>query len=228
MDKTLDFYQIYFKDEQKEKLYPFAIPYKNEILTDYFENDVIRRLVPHSQADLIGVCSWRLSQKRGDSSTPIVLRGDLTLTEEKILSHEYDIAVLTPRSHRHQPLLMASQWHGKAWDDAFTVFKRDFLSTLGIKIKHELSKSVYENHFIAKSEIYKEYVQTCLTPAISFMDQNVLFKTDSGYVRKKRDPKEVKEYQEKTGRKDWPIAPFILERLFSIWIEGKGFKIVDL
>lgn len=225
---SLDFYQIYFKDEQISKLYPFAIPYKNETITDYFENDCIINLVPNSQADLIGVCSWRLAQKRGDSTTPMILKGDLTLTEEKILSHEFDIAVLTPRSPRHQMLFMASQWHGKAWDKAFNVFKFDFLPTIGIKLKHELTKAVYENHFIAKGGIYKEYVSGCLIPAIAFMDRNEIFKTDSGYVRKKRDPKEVKAYQEATGRIDWPIAPFILERLFSIWIEGKGFKVIDI
>ena len=228
MDKTLDFYQIYFSDEQKEKLYPFAIPYKNETLTDYFENSVIAELVPKSNADLISVCSWRLAQKRGDSSTPIVLKGDLTLTEEKILSNDYDIAVLTPRSPRHQPLYMASQWHGKAWDDAFDDFKNGFLSSIGIKLRGELTKAIYENHFIARREIYHEYCRT-LSMAIEFMQsRKSIYLVDSGYVRKKKDPKEIKAYQEKSGRQDWPISVFILERLFSIWIEGKGFKIIDL
>ena len=226
---TLDFYQIYFSDEQKEKLYPFAIPYKNETLTDYFENSVIAELVPKSNADLISVCSWRLAQKRGDSSTPIVLKGDLTLTKEKILNNDYDIAVLTPRSPRHQPLYMASQWHGKAWDDAFTIFKNEFLHSINIKINRELTKAIYENHFIARKSIYQLYVKSCLAPAIKFCQERTeIFGADSGYVRKKRDPKEIKAYQEKSGRQDWPISVFILERLFSIWIEGKGFKVIDL
>lgn len=228
MARTLDFFQIYFSDEQKEKLYPFAIPYKNETLTDYFENSVIAELVPKSNADLISVCSWRLAQKRGDSSTPMILKGDLTLTEEKILGNDYDIAVLTPRSPRHQPLSMASQWHGKAWDDAFDELKRGFLFPIGIKIKSELSKAIYENHFIAKREIYHSYVNECLKPAIEFCGQKEVFKADSGYVRKKKDQKEIKAYQEKSGRADWPIMPFLLERLFSIWIEGKGFKVIDI
>ena len=226
--KTLDFYQIIFDESQRQKCYPFAKVYFNETLTNYFENDVIQRLVPNSQADLIGVCSWRLAQKRGDSTTPMVLKGDLSLSEEKILSHDFDIAVLTPRSNRHQPLSMASQWHGKAWDDAFLVFKEDFLKPLGINIKGELQKAVYENHFIAKRGIYHEYVSECLRPAIAFMDERGVFLADSGYVRKKRDPKEIKAYQEKSGRLDWPIGVFVLERLFSIWINGKNYHIIDL
>ncbi len=228
MDKTLAFYQIYFKDEQKEKLYPFAIPYKNQVLTDYFENAIISDLVPNTNADLIGVCSWRLAQKRGESTTPQILKHDTTLSEEKILSHEFDIAVLTPRSPRHQMLFMASQWHGKAWDEAFNVFKTGFLYPRNIKLKHEISKAIYENHFIAKREIYHDYVNNYLKPAIEFMSANVVFKTDSGYVRKKRDHKEIEAYQKKSGRRDWPISVFILERLFSIYCEGKGFKIIDL
>lgn len=228
MAKTLDFFQIYFSDEQKQKLYPFAIPYKNETLTEYFENSVIAELVPKSNADLIAVCSWRLKQKRGDSSTPMILNGDLSLTEEKILNNDFDVAVLTPRSPRHQPLYMASQWHGRAWDDAFNELKTGFLFPRGIKIKAELSKAIYENHFIAKREIYHTYVAECLTPAIEFMRDKEIFKADSGYVRKKKDPKEIKAYQEKSGRYDWPISVFILERLFSIYIEGKGFKIIDI
>lgn len=226
---TLDFFQIYYSDEQKEKLYPFSIPYKNEILTDYFENSVIQHLVPNSQADYIAVCSWRLAQKRGDSSTPMILKNDLSLTQEKILSYDFDVAVLTPRSPRHQPLLMASQWHGKAWDDAFTVFKNDFLPTVDITIKSELKKAIYENHFIARKTNYKLYVESCLAPAIKFCKERTeIFGADSGYVRKKRDQKEIKAYQEKSGRADWPIAPFILERLFSIWIQDKNLKVIDL
>lgn len=225
MARTLSFYQIFYKVDQLDKLYPFAIPYKNEELTDYFENSVIAEIVPVCNSDLISVCSWRLKQKRGDYA--LGLNGDMSLTEDKILSADYDIAVLTPRSNRHQPLLMAREWHGPVWGEAFDVFK-DFLSSIGIKIKGELSKAIYENHFVAKKEIYHEYVNRCLNPAISFCEEREVFKLDSGYVRKKRDRLEVEEYQMKTNRKDWPIAPFILERLFSIWVEGKGFKIINL
>lgn len=224
---TLDFIQIYYDDIQKDRLYPFATPYKNNTLTDYFESSVIADLVPNLQADLISICSWRLAQKRGD--TIVNLKGDTSLTEEKILSHDFDIAVLTPRSPRHQALSMASMWHGQAWDDAFDVFKNEFLPTVGITINGELKKAIYENHFIARKSIYQLYVESCLAPAIRLCQERTeIFGADSGYVRKKRDQKEVQAYQEKSGRKDWPIAPFILERLFSIWINDKNFKVINL
>lgn len=222
--KSLDFYQIIYEESQREKCYPFAKVYFNETLTDYFENSVIADLVPNSQADLIAVCSWRLAQKRGDCYR----LPDKTLTKEKILNADFDVAVLTPRSPHHKPLLMASEWHGKAWDDAFAELK-GFLKTIGINVPEELTHAIYENHFIAKRRIYQDYVEGCLIPSIKFIDNiGGVFKRDAGYLTKKRDPKEIKAYQEKSGRQDWPIAPFLLERLFSIYCEGKGFKIVNL
>lgn len=224
--RTLDFIQIYYHDDQKDSLYPFATPYKNNTLTDYFESQVIADMVPNLQADLISICSWRLAQKRGD--TIVNLNGDTSLTREKILSNDFDVSVLTPRSPRHQPLAMASMWHGQAWDDAFSVFKKFLKSGLGINVPDELKKAIYENHFIAKQEIYKEYVEKYLLPCMAFMHGKEVFKANSGYINKKKNTQEVTDYQEKSGRKDWPIAPFILERLFSIYCEGRNFKIINI
>ncbi len=221
----IDFFQIYYKETQLSELYDFATPHFNETLTPYFENSVIAELVPKSTADLIGVCSWRLRKKRGDSQR--YLQGELT--KEKILAQPFDVAVLTPRATTHKVLLNASHWHGKAWDDAFIVLKGFLKRDLGIKVPDELSVAIYENHFIAKGEIYRSYVSECLTPTIRFIQNEGVFSADSGYLQKKKwDQEAIKDYQMKSWRLDWPIAPFILERLFSIWIEGRGYKLVNL
>lgn len=222
MDKKLDFYQIYYKDEQLTQLYDFATPYKNETLTNYFENSVIADLVPKSKAELIAVCSWRLKQKRGQGSSELILK-NRELTYESIVSKEFDIAILTPRSQGHHIMNMASNWHGKSWDDAIQELRKF------IKVPEEIiGNAIYENHFIAKREIYQEYVQSCLRPCMAFMEGNRIFFEGSGYRSKKRDKEEVKMVTEKLGMQDWPIAPFVLERLFRIWIEGKRLNIVNL
>jgi hypothetical protein len=215
--RTLSFIQIIYDDEQLSELYPFAAYYKNETLTPYFENSVIKDLVPALESDLISICSWRLKKKRND----MWRLTDKTLTKEKILRSDFDIAILTPRSASHQALLMASNWHGESWDKAIADL-RNF-----IKIPKEVTHAIYENHFIATKEIYHEYVSTCLIPCIAYMESRELYLADSGYSKRKT-PEERRRYTEITGRLDWPIAPFILERLFSIWIEGKGFKIINL
>jgi hypothetical protein len=216
-ERTLNFYQIYYDDSQLAELYPFAIPYKNETLHTSFENSVIQTLVPQSTADLISVCSWRLRQKREDMW---VLK-DKGLSYEKITKEDYDVAVLTPRSPSHKPLHMASMWHGKAWDDAISDL-RSF-----IKIPRELSKAIYENHFIATRSVYHAYVADCLSPVMEYCRTREVYYADSGYARRKT-PEERDRYYHTTGRRDWPIMPFILERLFSIWIHGKQLKIINL
>lgn len=224
---SLLFFQIYFKPEQAKELYDFAIPYFNPGLNEYFENQVIADLVPRVDADLISVCSWRLRQKRGESFSRMLVTGELT--KEKILSTEFDIAVLTPRRLNSQPLMKAHNWHGRAWDNALQEIK-PFLKSLGVKIPEEdLAISVYENHFIAKKEIYHQYVIDILKPCMEFCKDKEVFYVDADYVSKKRrNMQEVIEYREKSGRQDWPIMPFLLERLFSLWINGKNFKTINL
>lgn len=233
MAGTLEFYQIFYKDEQKEQLYPFAIPFRNERLTPYFENSVIAELVPKTQADFVSICSWRLKQKRASSSTEIILRraGTFELTHESIIANlGFDIAILTPHNSTHKPLAMARNWHGKAWIDAFTSLKIYLHGHHICKVPDELTNTIYENHFIAKRKIYSDYVSQCLNPVLQFIkSEGGVFDADSGYLQKKiRDQEAVSDYQKVSGRTDWPIAPFILERLFSIWIENKGFKIINL
>lgn len=233
MSKSLDFFQCIYKEEQRSSCYPFAKVYLNETLTDSFENDIICRLVPQSNADYIAVTSWRLKQKRNDGGTPQVLNHQLELSESRIVNEDFDIAVLTPRRPNFKPLDMAANWHGPAWTFAFRVFKEGFLDPLGIKVPNteageDLTYTIHENHFIAGQEIYQTYVRTVLRPAIEFCSAREAFKMDSGYVHKKRDHQEIKEYQQKSGRLDWPMQPFILERLFSIWINDKGFKVINL
>lgn len=218
--ERLKFYQIYYDDSQTTELYSFAHPYKNQTLTPFFENSVIVDLVPTLEADLISVCSWALRRKRGDC--PIQLQGR-KLTKEKILQVDFDVAVLTPRSPRHKPMLMASHWHGTAWDNAIKKL-REFMT-----VPKELNNTIYENHFITRGDLYKEYVDTCLSPVMDFMGRHDVFFADSGYIHKiRRDPDKIARVQKALRRNDWPIAPFILERLFSIWIDDKDLKVIIL
>lgn len=213
MAAEIDFFQIYYRDDQLPELYPFAIPYKNENLTLYFENSVISELVPKSDAKRISVCSWRLKQKRGG-----LFRVDKNLKYEELLD-DYDVAILTPRSPAHKPLRMAGVWHGKAWDNALREL-RSF-----IKIPKELKHSIYENHFVATRDVYHRYVNECLNPCLSFMSSRPVFFADSNYNTRKM-AEERTAYKNLTGRNDWPMAPFVLERLFSIWVDSQDLKIV--
>lgn len=227
-EMTLDFYQIYYAEEQKQHLYDFAIPVFNSSLTPYFENSVIAELVPKSSADLVSVCSWSLKRKRGD--TIYQLKGKDQLTLDSILNSDFDVAILTPRHHTNVKEKLI-YWHAKDQEslENITSALREFEKF--IHFPEEIKRPVYENHFIAKKEIYVNYVTTCLLPCIEFMSTRSVFMADSDYLRRKQEGARgsiASELKEKIGVPYYPIAPFILERLFSIWLNSKDYKIINL
>ena len=97
---------------------------------------------------------------------------------------------------------------------------------LGLKVQ-EPRCVIYSNFWVAKSEVYKEYVETILKPAVEFLErpENKWFAwKDSGYKGLPKD--KLKEYTELDY---YPLVVFLLERLPSIWIDNKGltFKILN-
>lgn len=221
----IDFIQIIYEESQREHCYPFATVYKNETCSPYFENDVIARIVPDSGSDYISVCSWGLSRKRGDM---LRLR-DKNITNERILQSigetSFDVAILTPRGHKdiRQKLI---HWHPiEETERALNEFEKF------IHFPEFVKNSIYENHFIARAYLYKQYVSECLKPAIQFMDERPeVFMADSGYITRKKG-KELEHALKLLatwGKRDYPIGVFILERLFSIWINDKDLTVINL
>jgi hypothetical protein len=150
------------------------------------------------------------------------------LTKQSILLKEFDVAILTPRINGHKPLFMSAHWHGKPWINSFAVLSIFLTKKLKINVPDELTFAIYENHFIAKRNIYHEYVESCLTPVMEYMEENKIFSAASGYCRHKEiigDFASVSHYQKTTGLTDWPIGVFLLERLFSIWINDRKYSV---
>jgi hypothetical protein len=218
--RTLQFFQIYYRDDQVHEMYPFSIPYRNTKLTTEFENQVIADIVPMVNTKLTSVCSWRLKGKRADCAHRHT--GDLTL--DKIRTTDYDVAILTPKSSNHKPLAAAATWHHPTWTPAIEKLREI------ISIPREVTHTIYENHFVADTALYQDYVRRYLRPAIDFVRATPdVYLAPSGYARLKptADRQAVKD---QLGLDDWPIGVFILERLFSIYLENehRNIKIIPL
>jgi len=213
--RTLQFYQIFYKEEHVYELYPFACPLYNGDLDDFFENKVIAECVPFVTAptELVGICSWRLKAKRQDS-----IRTKGPLTEEALRTLDYDVAILTPRSNNHKPMSNAETWHNPHWTPAIDHLRKEF------QIPKEVTHTIYENHFVARADMYKHYVTHWLRPVMSYMDQHPeVYRAPSGYAKYKTE-EERQIVKAKLGLEDWPIGVFILERLFSIYLECQFVK----
>lgn len=86
---------------------------------------------------------------------------------------------------------------------------------------------------MAKTEIYQDYVKNWLNPAMEAMinDQELkeMVTVDSGYTNlAKKDAADQERLMNLIGMPFYPLAPFVLERLFSIYVQTKRINITWL
>lgn len=214
--------QIYYRDDQKQHCYPFAKLHYNEGLTMFFENSVIAEVVLRSQAEKIAVCSWKLKEKmRWNVKRP----RELT---QSVMDSEYDVLSFTGNTKTHGMLYSAKVWH-----PGFMEGLKKLGDIIKIKIPSEVKEPIYQNHFSAKRQIYQEYIYEYLGPAMKAMknepDLNKMVMVDSHYATlQKTDLAEPEYLRLHLGVPFYPLAPFILERLFSIFVHNKKIKVTPL
>lgn len=212
-----ELHQIYYKPEQLHKLFPFAKPYFNESLTIFFENEPIKKIVRETKADRIGVCSWKLADKMRIRTG---MRGALT---PEVMESDFQVLSLTKNSSRHQMIASANAWHPGFLPTIATLWQK-----VGIKMPGEAKNPIYQNSFIAKSEIYKRYVEEFLSPAMDLVMSNeelhtmMLQPSNYGQLSRNSDLKSVKQ---KLGLSDYPLCPFVFERCAPLWLQMHGYKI---
>lgn len=211
----MEFHQIWYKEEHKKHLYPFAIPYYNEGLTIFFENSIISKLVMESNADKISVCSWQLHLKTRDHTYP--------LNSEVLSRDNYQVMGFRTISKKHQMIANLKNWHENSIEALDLLWDK-----LGYKRVGETHLALYMNHYIAKAEIYKDYIVNFLNPAMDIirtdeqLHQMMLLPTKYHLQNKKADLKSVKE---KLGLDAYPLCPFVLERCPSLYYIMKGVRI---
>lgn len=214
--------QIYYKDEQKAACYPFADLHFNDGLTIFFENSVIKDVVLASKDEKIGVCSWKLRDKMRWN----ILR-PRPLTQE-VLETDYDVLCFTGNTKNHKMLAAADNWH-KGFRD--TMGK--ILECIGQNMPSDVRNPIYQNAFMARREIYQDYVKNWLSPAMeaTMKDSELysLMTKDSGYTNlAKKDAASPEYLQEQIGMSYYPMAPFLLERLFSIYCHNNRINVTQL
>lgn len=214
--------QIYYREEQKAACYPFSRLYFNDSLTIFFENSVISSLVMASDSKKIGVCSWKLREKM---RTNVCRPRELT---EEVINSDYDVLSFTCNTKYHKMLAAAEVWH-----KGFRPAIEKVCQAIGQPCPGEVRTPIYQNAFMAKTEIYQDYVKNWLNPAMNAMvgdpELNELILADSNYSNlAKKDAASPDRLQELIGMRFYPLAPFILERLFSIYVHNKRINVTWL
>ena len=212
-----ELYQIYYDETHLQKIFPFSIPYYNETLTIFFESAVIKDIVLASKADKVGVASWKLKDKL---RSRVGLRVPLSL---EVLNSDYDILSLTKNGKKHTMLAHLYRWHPSSLQAMTLLWQK-----LGLKLVGEVKNPIYQNHYVAKREIYQDYVNNFLNPAMEVIKSdeqlNKLMMSNSSYGKLNREA-DLRSVKAKLGLDFYPLAPFVLERCPSCYYEMKGYKI---
>ena len=86
-------------------------------------------------------------------------------------------------------------------------------------ILNKKSHHIYCNYFIAKKEVYLDYINKLMIPAIK------LIETDSELYEMSREAPKTsysdppRRFTEHTGFKYYPHLPFVLERLINVYLD---------
>ena len=219
--KVAELFQIYFKEEQLATLYPFATPHYNPNLTVFFENSVIRQLVLKSEAQKIGVASYALRQKINNG---IPMRQEFT---EEVINSEYDVLSFTRKMPDHFMLAKMDNWHPGSLDTLNMIFAEIGKPTF--ENRRQPKTPIYQNHFMASSHLYKEYVMTMLIPAMTVMEEHPEIRKrcyeDSQYYKLKTDPGYPALIKRQLNMDYVPLHTFLCERMFSCFIDDKKLNI---
>jgi hypothetical protein len=91
----------------------------------------------------------------------------------------------------------------------------------------EVKDAIYQNHFMARKEIYQAYVDRWLIPAMEQIENDPVIHEmamrDSNYSQLSQQS--AQHLKDKIGIGYYPMIPFLLERLFSVFCQHERIKV---
>lgn len=213
-------HQIYFKEEQKERIEAEFYPTLNEKCDVFFENSVIRDLILRdehkmSDADYFGVVSYKLREKLGftkenwknNKNIANVSTQDFTVEQFKQQLYQGNPDAMSFQRHvPHDCVSVADGFH-----PGFKNFWTIILNKIGMRWEPTSYENVfYCQFFVAKSELYDRYVKEMLIPAMDVMKAMPELYMNSSY------PYALPaDLQEAWGIKHYTFHAFLCERFFT-------------
>ena len=225
---NIKLYQIYYDQKHTDRILNHAIPYLNNNPTIYFESGVMCDIFnkkDYVDSDYIGVLSWKASLKISNMKT-------LSEIDSAISTQKYDIYTFNnksflgftrPHSGSHK------NYDLQAWRALMKLTRHMQSKKIWPQASEkELDKKmlrIYCNYFIAKKEIWEDFVGNFMIPAIQEIKndeqmKNIATTAHSGY--KNILPQ---SFIDATGYDYYPMAPFMLERLINVYIVMRNLKV---
>lgn len=182
--------------EQKSYLFEY-----NSII-DILDNQEIKE-------EYLGIFSWKFPYKT-QLSKKLVEK----VFTESLKTEKYDILGFCRQMYNGRYLVKTEEYH-PGFTELFSLVCKD----LNLVVS-EPTNIVYSNMFIAKTEVYKEFINTIIKPAIELMETKYkdLAWKDANYTSGLKG----EELKQQAGLDFYPFHVFILERMFSIWLENNS------
>lgn len=209
--------QIYFDEQSLKNCFnsSYVDKYYNEKLTPFFENSVILNEVPKMNAEYIGVFSHSFKQK--------IVRAGTFSPEYLSTKLQGDIISFFNHKNTNNVFALAESYHKGITQIFEAICEKINYDPRYLKMRTRVI--VYQNHFIARKEVYNHYIDEVLRPAMEAMEdkrlQQILW-SDSKYYKKK---KLANYLNEKIGVPYYPYHTFVCERLMSLFLQKHNYKV---
>jgi hypothetical protein len=218
---NIEVYQIYYHTEQKKSLMGGDfINFLNDDVTINFENDVIKNLIPQTNenTEWVGLFSLKTKNK---------VKG-FTYQKLEYYCEKYNTSDVDIISYNPQNWWWPRLRKPNSLRNSHMSIKRAFNNLIFHLIKQKIIPNkqycigkqnfIYSNFFMARREVYLDYINKLLIPAIE------LCETHPKIIRQCNKPagkyKVAPSFYESTGLNYVPKNTFILERLINIYIEA--------
>jgi len=213
---TYKIYSIVYKPDQvaEHTLYDNGHIKTIEDKSYLFEYNPIVDIVSNHEIteDYLGIFSWKFPFKTG------VFKKKLHWLMKN--SPDADIYILCNHVFREGYLEFTEKYH-PGFKDIFYPLCED----LGLKVE-ESKFPIYSNFFIMKTELYKDYVNTVIKPAIELLETKYkdLAWKDAQYTAGLKS-ETLKDF---TGLDYYTFHTFVLERLVNQYVSNKDLTFKQL
>jgi hypothetical protein len=217
-------YNIIYQDNQKERC-EFDI-YKNTVSTledkSYlFEyNPILDIMSKDKEAEYVGIFSWKFIDKTGFFKKKL----DYLMEENP----NYDVYTICPP---YADIVSAGYYKfTENYHPGFMDLFKKLCNDLNLDSR-EPKNIICSNFLIVKWDLYKEFIEKIIKPAIELLETKYVEQVwkDAKYCGPERAGLTPDKLREFTGLEYYPFHTFILERLWSAYLQSRSdIKVINL
>lgn len=212
-------YQIWYDDQTRKMCSDYFTPFHNPELTPFFENQVIYDLCSqgrHLESEWFGVLSPVFFSKAWRGGVRPTYMRERMSAETDLVSFHY--------SRNPNIILQGHSHHAKSKGNFKDIVQRVLrMSGIDWDVHNPLRFPVLMNYVVARDWVWDRYFNEMLEPCMDVMrdatgELKELIWQDAEYG-KGRTQTMRRHLQATLGVPYYPMHTFILERLWSVWLE---------